>query len=455
MPTIGQINKRYVSAIDPMLDIREIRQAITDIQNDTSFMSLLTSLDGKTIFKPQEDSIDSAIFHSWQNDALSDVITFTGATITGSGTASLSVTGLPVASQGKVIVGDLLQLQSNNVVRVMTVPLATSFTAVTVDGSNATLTASQVATIVGSAFESGSAGPSQRRWGLTKLSNVVQIMRDSIQTTDIEMQNGVEFEINGQKRILPYESIRLRDKHMLGMSASMFLGRLSTTRFSDASPTMAGSNGNGIQTTRGLDQYITQFGIADATGTTGTLALSDLEDVVTKLVANRSTYDYLIGCSTPVSIKFSNLLKNLPSSGAVNSARINVQGKEIDLDCTSFTYGGFKFAISNLGLLDNAQIMSSGGTLLPQAKAAYFMPLGKAKTVKNGFAPFMSYKYQAQPTGSSANRVVNGMTEEIRTDGQAPVPTSTTRVLTMTMTTTAGLEILNPQAFLRLDNILS
>jgi len=103
MPTIGQINKRYVSAIDPMLDIREIRQAITDIQNDTSFMSLLTSLDGKTIFKPQEDSIDSAIFHSWQNDALSDVISFTGATITGSGTASLSVTGLPVASQGKLI----------------------------------------------------------------------------------------------------------------------------------------------------------------------------------------------------------------------------------------------------------------------------------------------------------------------------------------------------------------
>lgn len=450
MPTIGQVNKRYVSAIDPMLDIREIKQQIVDIQNDKSFMSLLTSLDGKTAFTPPQDAINSAIFHSWQNDALQEILSLASSTIVGSGTTALSVTGLAAAAQGKLIIGDLLALQAGGVVRVMTVPSASAFTAVSVDGSNVTLTNTQVSAIIGNAFESSSTVTIGRRNGLTKLSNVVQVFRDVLETTDIEMQNGVEFKINGENRMLPYESIRLKDRHYLGISAALFMGRLSTTRFSDAAPTMAGSNGNGIQTTRGLDQYITDYGIDDQVAALGTLALADLADVVQKLVANRSTQDYLIGCNTGISIQFSNLLKNLPSSGAVNSARINVQGKEIDLDVTKFNYGGYNFNISNMGLLDNAQIMSTGATLMPQAKCAYFLPLGKAKTVKNGMSPFMSYKYLSQPTMSSGNRVVNGMTSETRTGGLAPTATNTTRNLLLEMTTTVGLEILNPQAFLRM-----
>lgn len=451
MPTLGQINKRYVSAIDPMLDIREIKQQIIDIRNDKSFMSLLTELGGKTVFEPPKDNVNSAIFHSWQNDQLRSVISFVGSTITGSGTASLSVTGLPTASQGVLKIGDELYLTSGSVVRVMTVPSAAAFTAVTVDGTNATLLTSSVAAIIGNAFESGSTTVQTSRWGLSKLSNVVQIVRNSIQITDVEMQNGVEFKVNGVDRILPYQSLRLRDDHMLSLSATLFLSKISTTRFSDASPTMAGANGNGIQTTRGIDQYITQFGIDDQVASLGTLALTDIEDAITKIIANRGVYDYLIGASTAVGIKFSGLLKNLPSSGAVNSARINVQGKEIDLDCTSFEYGNMRFNISNLGLLNNSDIMSSGSTLLLPAKCAYFMPLGQAKQVGGGLTPFMRYRYQAQPVGTSPNRTVNGMTEETLVGGLAEVATSQERTRTATMTTTVGLEMFNPQAFLRMQ----
>lgn len=451
MPTLGQINKRYVSAIDPMMDIREIKQQITDIRNDKSFMSLLTQLDGKVVFEPAKDQSNSAIFHSWQNDALQSVITFSGTTITGSGTASLSVVDLPVASQNVLKVGDILYLTSGGVVRVMTVPAADEFTAVSVDGSNVTLLTTAVASIIGNAFESGSTSVSTQRWGLTKLSNVVQIFRDAMEITDIEMQNGVEFKINGEDRILPYQSIRLRDKHYLGISSGLFMSKISATRFSDASPTMAGSNGNGIQTTRGLDQYITQYGITDSVATLGSLLLSDVDDAITQLVANRSTADYLIGASTAVQLKFSNMLKNLPSSGGINSVRLNVQGKEVDLDVESFNHGGFRFSLSNLGLLNNAEVVSSGATLLTPAKCAYFMPLGQAKQVGGGMTPFMRYRYQAQPTGASANRTVNGMTEETRVGGSATIATSQARTNLVTMTSTVGLEVFNPQAFLRMQ----
>lgn len=450
MPTIGQISKRYVSPLDPMLDQRVIKDRMIDIQNDKSFMSFLTNMGGKKIFTPSQDAINSAVFHSFQNDALREVLSFTGATIVGSGTASLTVTVLPAASQNKLKVGDVLKLSTGGVVRVMTTPLVTSFTAVSVDGTNVTLTATDAASIIGTSYESGSQTVATTRWGTTKISNVVQVMRSALQITDIEMQNGIEIEVDGQFRILPYEALRLRDMHYLDFSATMLLGKLGTPRFSDASPTIAGANGNGIQFTRGIDQYITQYGIDDQVAALGTLALDDLADMITKIVANRSTSDYLIGCSTAIGIKFSNLLKNLPSSGAVNSARINVQGKEIDLDCTEFTYGGYKFYISNLGILNNAQIVGSGSTLITEAKCAYFMPLGQAKEVGGGMTPFMSYRYQAQPVGASANRTVNGMTEETRIGGLAPVATSQERTNTHTMTTTAGLDIYNPQAFGRM-----
>lgn len=453
-PTQGTINRRYTSAIDPILDARSIKKEIIDIQKDRSFMSLLTDLGGKVVWTPPMDSVNNAIFYSWQNSPLSQLISTTGATVTGNGTSGtpLSVTGLPAGSQNVLIPGILLACPQGGVVRVTTVPSTSSFTALSVTGTSVTVTAGDWLSAISNAQESGSDAPLAQRWDVSRLTNVTQVIRNTIKTTDVDMQNGIEFTIDGVDRILPYEAIRLKDLHDLHTNGALFLGKQSATRFTDSSPALSGANGNGIQTTRGLDEYITTYGITDQTATLGTLAITDVADAINQLVANRSTQDYLIGAGQSVYMKFSDMLKNMPSSGAVNSVRINVQGKEVDLDVESFNYGGFRFNLHSLGLLNNQQIVGSAATSLHMAaKCAYFMPLGQAKTLKNGVSPFMRYRYQPQPTTGGENRTINGATEETRYGGLAPNPTSGSRTLEMTMTSNIGLEIFNPQSFLRMQ----
>ena len=76
-------------------------------------------------------------------------------------------------------------------------------------------------------------------------------------------------------------------------------------------------------------------------------------------------------------------------------------------------------------------------------KSAYFMPMGKVKTVGGGMADYFRYRYQPQPTpglGSSE-------TAEIMTGALAPTPTNQEMSLTTTWTSNIGLEVFAPNRF--------
>ncbi len=62
---LGNITKAYVSAIDPVLDTREINKLVTDIQNDDALTDILWLGDRK---KPI--STGQPIYYTFVNEAL-------------------------------------------------------------------------------------------------------------------------------------------------------------------------------------------------------------------------------------------------------------------------------------------------------------------------------------------------------------------------------------------------
>ena len=446
--TNGLVQKNYVSAISSLLDKREIYEKIIAIRREKDFMSFLTDMNAKVVFSPSETESGMPTYHSWQETPLTQLIDTTGATVADSGTTVVTVTGLPAGSQNKLVVGVLLKW-AGGVARVQTVPSTSSFTAQSLTSSVLTLTAGTFLSAFSNAQEEGSTGPTGQRWDVTSITNQIQVFRNTTSLTDIQMRSGVEFTVDGQDSIVPFEAIKLKQLHDLQISAAMFMGTPADTLFSSASPTLTGANGRGVQTTGGLDWYTGLYGVNDSVATPGTVVLGDLGDTTTLLTAARSPRKYVVGGNHAAILAYTNFLKGLPSSGAMSSLRVDIDGKMVDLEVTKAMFGGFELNFHELGLLNNTDIMGSGASALAVTKNTYWMPLGMVNTVRNGMAPYMRYRYiRPAVMGSSAqNRTINGATMETITGGLAPVPTNNTLTADVTLTSSMGFEVFNPQAF--------
>ena len=109
-----------------------------------------------------------------------------------------------------------------------------------------------------------------------------KIFRNAIKITDVQNASKIELEFNGKPYILPYEMIQGLQKHRGDISLAMWLGEVSNTLFADVDgptttatpPYLQGSTGYGVQTTRGMDSYITNYGINDSITNAGTFTLS-------------------------------------------------------------------------------------------------------------------------------------------------------------------------------------
>lgn len=450
MPNLGLTDKKYISVLDPLLDTRDIDQRIAAVQRDESFMSFLHNAQMKAAFDVTSDEAKNAVYHSWVEDPLTELIDTTGATVTGSGTPTVTVTVLPSASQNKLVVGTLLYMPNGVSARVQTTPTAASFTATSVDGGNITLTAGMILSAYSSAEEEGSDAPAAMRWGVTRISNNLQIIRTTISMTDVQQQSGVEFKVNGEASVVPYEAIRGFNLQKQKISAAFLLGTRSGTLFSDASPSLTGGNGRGVQTTRGMYDYIKTYGANASLTTAGTMTIADLTSFEQLLVGKRSAMRFIVGGSHSVIATFSNFVKGLPSSGAIASTRIIVNGKEVDLQVDKFEHAGFEFNLNSMGLFNNQQVVdyaASGSTKTDIAKSALFMPIGQVNSVGNSAKPYFRYRYAPMVGGVSANRKIKGEHEEIITGGLAPVPTDGKRLANVTWTATVGLEVAAPQHF--------
>ena len=448
-PSIGQINKRWVSSLDPLLDQVSVRKQLGLIRRDKDFQQLLISTSGKLLSDAPMRRVGNAIYYQYQEGLTNPQISLLTSTVTGSGTASISVTGLPAASQNLLAVNDVLLLPSGGAIQVKTVPSISAFTAISVDGSNVTVTNTQYLTNITNAQESGSSSPANRRFDVSRINNVWQIIRTKSQITDVESVNEIRFEYGGVDRIMYYQSEKLRTRHEMAKNGALYLGRLGSTLFSDASPANAGPNGNGIQMTRGLHQYIETFGVNDAVASLGTVTLADFEDLHVQLLAARSPKDYFLTGSTAVMTKYSNLFKNL-ASGGVNSVRMIVDGNEVDLDVQRWEYAGFTYNMKSSSFLDNNEFIGSAATsLMPAAKYAVGFPVGYSPTEKGESVPYLGIACPEKMASDAPNRTVRGCDMEINHGALADTATNGDLVYNLEMISYLGLDAANPQSFFR------
>lgn len=444
----GTSSLQYVSALSPNIIQRDIFKGLIDIQNDDDWYAFMEGTNRQIPFvMPSREVAVAPIYRSFYNNPLKSLIDLTGATVTGSGTTSISVTGLPAGSQNILVVGDLVRTPAGQEARVQTVPSASSFTAQSVNATVLTVAAGNKLPQVSNAQEEGSSSPTPKRWDVAELSNVIQIMRKSFQFTDMEDVTAIEFNINGKPSYVLFQQIQALKDHKADISLQMLLGNLGSTLFTDASPTLSGVNGRGVQVTRGLDEYVTTYGVNDSVTTPGTMTLADLSDLESQLTAARAPMDYLvIGNRSAIAI-YSDFLLNLPGTGGLTSVRLPYTGGELGLEVSVFNHGGYKYNLRAMDVFSNTSVINyvaSGSTKPSVARSLYYIPMGKTPTIGGASADYMRMRYMKTQSGITN---LNGAISEIWEGGLAPVPTNGDMLGKCTFTSNVGLEIFAPQKF--------
>jgi hypothetical protein len=434
-----------------LLDQRDIYKQLVDLQDDAEWLDFMW-LAGK------KEATSVPTYFSFFNDKLYKPITI----VTGYASAAGGTLVLDSTSYDFIVAGDLLRC-ANGVVRVTSKDGTPNITVASVTGSSFAIAAS-TASAFSNAQPEGSAGPEARRWLVGKLGNQTQIFRNALKITDVQNMSKVEIEINGKPYILPYEMIQGLQKHRGDISLAMWLGEASATTFANASVTVDGPYN--YQTTRGMDSYISNYGITGNTATVNVFTLADLTSIEAQLIANRSPFEYMIAGSNATVATISDFLKNLPSAGqtvtnttpgasatntngyyksGINSGFLNVNGREIDLEAEKFMHGGFTFNLKAFKVLSNQEVMNYTGSTIQAS--AYFLPMGKVKTVGGGMVDYFRYRYLPQPTPGQGS----SETAEIMTGGLAPTPTNQEMNLVTTWTSNMGLEVFAPSKFAKIQ----
>ena len=467
---------KYTASAVALLDQREIYNQLIDIQDDAEWLDFMY-MAGK------KDATAVPFYTSFYNDNLYKLLTVVG---TPTGTTTIPLITLSAADYSFVLVGDLLKFPSGAVGRVQSKDGSNTITVQSVTGNPLCAALADLANVKLSAFsnaqEEGSDAPASRRWSVNSLQNRVQIFRNAIKITDVQNASKIELEFNGKPYILPYEMIQGLQKHRGDISLAMWLGEVSNTLFADLEPTvptgsyLAGAQGYGVQTTRGMDSYITNYGVNDSVTTAGVFTLADLSDLEAQLTAVRAPMEYMIAGSNPAVAVISDFLKNLPSAGTtinttstnnaiptdntssanngyyksgINSGVMTVNGRSIDLQAEKFMHGGYTYNLKAFKVLSNTDVINYAGG--PIAKSIYFLPMGKVKTVGGGMNDYFRYKYMAQPAPGTGSVE----TAELMTGALAPTPTNQEQSLTVTWTSNMGLEVFAPNKFAKITNILA
>lgn len=428
MPQVGSITKQYVSSID-FLDQREILNKVLDITNEEySFMDIM-ELMGRS--KPT--SVPE--YHHFVNEEL--YVLGTVSAVTGSGTALVTAT-IDATAFANVNVGELVLFPAGSVGYVTGKPSANNITIRSVDGTNLTLVATNKISFFSNAAGEGSLSPAAKRWGITKYANQVQIFKGKFEVTDVQKASKVEVDFQGK----PYYMYKGQHDSLMkfrdDIAAALLFGRKSTTKFSDASPTLVDAESKPIQTTMGLDQYITTLGSDLSLLTAGSLALADIKALIQLLNRNRSPKEYFLFVGTTQNIYWDDVFNNLGNSAILSQgARFQIEGRDIELGIDKIKIYGTTFYKKHLPILDHKNIINFTGGY--NAKdAAYGVPYTKVKTIDGGMEDRLQVRYMLEGNTDFKYR-------EILLGGLAPVPTNERSVLEVHYSSIQGLEMLDAQ----------
>jgi hypothetical protein len=432
----GTLNKAYVSAI-ALLDQREINPNLIDVARDSYFTDIMKVVNRYKVTKVPTYN------HYVNNDVFATAVI--NSVSSGYGTSIMTVV-LTAATGGYARVGDLVRIgNTNSTGRQAIIKTVTSVSGVdtlvlqSVDNTPLYAVATNAITFQSDAFGEKSDTPASRRYPVTRYVNQVQIFREADDITDVQKVSKIELSIGGQPYYTPLQHI-YKLKALNGfISAQMIAGVQSTTLYSDANPIMVDASGNPIQTTSGLDQYITTYGISNSAATIGTMTFSDVNSIIDGFLANKAPLQQMGWMGSLARRPWDVWLKNLGSSG-VNSVRLNIDGREVDLMVDKLSYGNAEFEFVHLPMFDHPQLFPYG--IVPEmVGSTYFTPKDRVQVEGGGMEPRLQIRYLQSPM-AGGNAVSNGIISEWHTGALAPTPTSSLMVWHTDWWTNQGLEIL-------------
>lgn len=395
MAALGVIDKKYVSAVDSMFDTRAIDPGLVDVNNDNQLTDIL-------YIGQRTKPVEQPVYYDFYGENLFKQIDTTASTVTNSGTKTVTVTGITAATSGYNRVGDELILQGTTG-KVLLISSVTSsggqdtLILQSVDETNVTITAGMILNSFSRAVGERSDSPLNLKFGATKDFNKLQAFREVSQITDIQSMSTITVTINGQQKFAVLDHINKTIRLKGQINAAMIGGQVSTTSYSDVTPflvdTNAPTNGGGggaVQTTRGLDHYITdRGGVVTAAASLGTLTGADFATTYAALTAKRAGTDYMVlGGRAAFGINDA-YWKNL-GSGGLTSARLMVNGNDVNTTVQTVTNNGYNLEFVNLPILDQPDLF--GGTMI--SKSIYFVPKNaQVKTTGNSSEPSLQIRY--------------------------------------------------------------
>jgi hypothetical protein len=446
--TQGTMIKSYVSAID-FLDQRDIDPNIYDQSRDKAFtdiMKMVNRYKPATMFN----------YHNFVNNDVYEVGTISSVSSTGLAQIQFTINTASTFPR----VGDLIMTSNANnntatgakQARIQTVSFGSGTATLTVrsvGGNSAAFyaTVGDKVAFSSNAFAEKSDAPTNRRYGLTKYYNLIQIFREVDEISDIQKVAKIEVNVGGDYHILPYQTVQKYIKLQGDISVQMLAGAQSSTLFNDSNPFLADpSSGLPIQTTGGLDWYVTTYGITDQAAVLGTFGFTELDAIIDNFIANKAPTDQMVFMGSKAYRIISKFLKNLGSSG-VTSVRLNIDGKTLDFEVEHLSYGGYEFDFVHVPIFDHPQLFST--TLRADVNGSlYFVPKDQVDTVDNGRQPRMQIRHTPTPfMGNAANKSANGIVTEWRTGALAEIPTNSTMQLHTDWETGQGLECLAVKHF--------
>ena len=440
--TQGTVIKSFVSAID-FLDQRDIDPNIYDQSRDRAFTDIMKIVNR---YKPAT----MYYYHNFVNNDVYEVGTISAVTSTGLAQIQFTINTASTFPR----VGDLIMTSNANNVgkqgRVQAVTFGSGTATLTVrsvGGNSSPLyaTIGDSVAFSSNAFAEKSDAPTNRRYGLTKYYNNIQIFREVDEISDVQKVAKIEVNVGGDYHILPYQTVQKYTKLQGDISVQMLAGAQSTTLFNDTNPFLADpSSGLPIQTTGGLDWYVTTYGISDSAAVLGTFGFTELDEICDNFIANKAPTDQMVFMGSRAYAVLSKFLKNLGSSG-VTSVRLNIDGRTLDFEVEQLKYRGYTFDFVHVPIFDHPQLFSS--TLRADVNGSlYFVPKDQVDTVDNGRQPRMQIRYTPSPF-AGANGSSNGIVKEWRTGALAEVPTSSVTQLHTDWYTAQGLECLAVKHF--------
>lgn len=441
---LGIITKQYVSALDSMLDTREINKHVTDVQNEDMLTDILGLADRKLPTK-------QPFYNTYVNQQLFYQIIPTSVGSNNSVQISLV---LNAATSGLAKVQDEVKFVDNTVGIVYSVSTASGIDTVVIksaSGANMTCTASDKVAIISIAMGERADAPANERYGVTRYFNKYQIFPITSQITDVQNASTIEIEVNGSNKFIVKDHIEKTIKLKGMVNAAFIGGDMSNTSFSDTTPFLTdqnivsgGGGGGAVQTTRGIDKYIELYGISAAASgyANNVVTLDDFGAFSDFLTAARAPQDYLLLGGKKARRVCDNLLKNLGSSG-VTSVRLVVDGKEIDFTVEKFTYGGYTWHFSTMPIFDHPILFSQ----VIISKSLYAIPYNKqCKVLGGGYDPCIRSRYVP-----NQSKFGNEMIGEVHGGAISPInPNGYVQEWKTVWNTIQGLECLGVQHYARL-----